>query len=240
MLYTAKKSATGLDGSGNLISVGYQTGATVGSEWATVVGNAITVYIQDGTTTDTQIKNAVYANNFSSSLVTLTGFTTVAQTSQVATFLSGGVNSQIFYTSGIVTKANHGYTSGRLGQLTTTTTLPAGLSTGTDYYIVKVTDNTFGFATSYATAFSTSGIVNVTADTAGVHTFTPTAASATAKIQYSNDGNTWLDIASMSGSTNSTGSVIYNQADAYWAYIRFMHTVAAGQANVSCVLTRKE
>lgn len=39
-------------------------------------------------------------------------------------------------------------------QLTTTTTLPAGLSLATNYYVIKVTDSTFKLATSYANAIA--------------------------------------------------------------------------------------
>lgn len=43
---------------GNLISLTYTTGATAGAEVVTVVGNAITVQIQNGTSTATQVKAA--------------------------------------------------------------------------------------------------------------------------------------------------------------------------------------
>jgi len=56
-------------------------------------------------------------------------------------------------------------------QLTTTTTLPAGLSLATDYYVIKVTDLTCKFATSYANAVA--GVaVNITDNGTGTHTIT--------------------------------------------------------------------
>lgn len=54
-------------------------------------------------------------------------------------------------------------------QLTTTTTLPAGLSLATDYYIIKVTDLTCKFATSYANAVAGTAI-NITSTGTGTHT----------------------------------------------------------------------
>jgi hypothetical protein len=54
-------------------------------------------------------------------------------------------------------------------QLTTTTTLPAGLSLATDYYVIKVTDTTIKFATSYANAVAGSA-VNITDAGTGTHT----------------------------------------------------------------------
>lgn len=54
-------------------------------------------------------------------------------------------------------------------QLTTTTTLPAGLSLATDYYVIKVTDTTCKFATSYANAVAGSA-VDITDAGTGTHT----------------------------------------------------------------------
>lgn len=54
-------------------------------------------------------------------------------------------------------------------RLTTTTTLPAGLATGTDYYVIKVTDTTIKFATSYANARSGTAI-DITDAGTGTHT----------------------------------------------------------------------
>lgn len=54
-------------------------------------------------------------------------------------------------------------------QLTTTTTLPAGLSLATDYYVIKVTDTTIKFATSYANAVAGTPI-DITDAGTGTHT----------------------------------------------------------------------
>lgn len=54
-------------------------------------------------------------------------------------------------------------------RLTTTTTLPAGLSLATDYYVIKVSDTTFKLATSYANAIAGTAI-NITDAGTGTHT----------------------------------------------------------------------
>ena len=54
-------------------------------------------------------------------------------------------------------------------QLTTTTTLPAGLSLATDYYVIKVTDTTIKLATSYANAVAGTAI-DITSAGTGTHT----------------------------------------------------------------------
>lgn len=54
-------------------------------------------------------------------------------------------------------------------RLTTTTTLPAGLSLATDYYVIKVTDSTFKLASSYENAIAGTAI-NITDAGTGTHT----------------------------------------------------------------------
>lgn len=53
-------------------------------------------------------------------------------------------------------------------RLTTTTTLPGGLATATDYYYIKVTDSTFKLATTYANAIAGTAI-NITDAGTGTH-----------------------------------------------------------------------
>lgn len=56
-------------------------------------------------------------------------------------------------------------------RLTTTTTLPAGLATATDYYFIKLSDTTFSLATSYANAVAGTDI-DITDAGTGTHTVT--------------------------------------------------------------------
>ena len=95
LTYTAK---AGTGSQGNLISVEYTTGATAGSEAVTVIGNAITVQIEDGVSTADQIKTAVDADVDASALVDLTvsGTGTNAQSVAVAANLSGGLAEDEF------------------------------------------------------------------------------------------------------------------------------------------------
>lgn len=68
----------------------------------------------------------------------------------------------------------HGYYTGQRVILTTTGTLPTGLSTGTDYYIVVVDVDNFKLATSLDNA-NAGTVVNITAASGGgTHTVTPT------------------------------------------------------------------
>ena len=56
-------------------------------------------------------------------------------------------------------------------RLTTTTTLPGGLATATDYYVVKISDTTFKLSTSYANAIAGT-VINITDAGTGTHTVT--------------------------------------------------------------------
>lgn len=56
-------------------------------------------------------------------------------------------------------------------RLTTTTTLPAGLATATDYYVIVLSSTTFSLATSYANAVAGTAI-NITDAGTGTHTVT--------------------------------------------------------------------
>lgn len=56
-------------------------------------------------------------------------------------------------------------------RLTTTTTLPAGLATATDYYVIKISDTTFKLATTYANAIAGTAI-DITSTGTGTHTIT--------------------------------------------------------------------
>lgn len=54
-------------------------------------------------------------------------------------------------------------------RLTTTTTLPAGLALATDYYVIKLDDDTFSLATTYANAVAGTEI-DITSAGTGTHT----------------------------------------------------------------------
>lgn len=88
--------------SGNLISITYTTGATAGSEVVTVVGNAITVQIEDGVSTATQVKAAVDTKAEAAALVNavITGTAGTAQVAATEDFLVGGVDAYFTEVSG--------------------------------------------------------------------------------------------------------------------------------------------
>lgn len=83
------------------------------------------------------------------------------------TFTSADVNvsaNQILVT-------NHGLVTGQKVQLTTSGTLPTGLSLATDYYVIRITASTFKFATSSWNAFQGTA-VTMSAVGSGTNTIT--------------------------------------------------------------------
>lgn len=100
-------------------------------------------------------------------------------------------------------------------QLTTTTTLPAGLSLATDYYIIKITDTTIKFATSYANAVAGTA-VDITSAGTGTHTINTlypryTSGAGLQAFMWANNatplgaGVPNLSLASYTNSAQSTG-----------------------------------
>lgn len=88
LTYTAKKGGT----SGNLISIEYLDTGTAGSEVVTVTGNKISVSMEDGVSTATQIRTAVLASVPAAALVdvVVSGTGSDAQVAAVETDLAGG------------------------------------------------------------------------------------------------------------------------------------------------------
>lgn len=77
----------------------------------------------------------------------------------------------------IITSNAHGLKNGDKVVLTTTTTLPAGLATGTVYYVIEATTNTFKLSTISISNYTTGvgqipNAVDITDTGTGTHTFT--------------------------------------------------------------------
>lgn len=89
LLYTA----VDVYSDGDLISIEYTGGGTAGAEVVTVVGNAISVQIESGVSTNTQIKTAIDLVSAATDLVSVSiiGDGTTVQTTVSATNLSGSV-----------------------------------------------------------------------------------------------------------------------------------------------------
>ena len=131
--------------------------------------------------------------------------------------------------SDICTKTAHGMKTGLKVQVSTTTTLPAGLSAATDYFVIYLTADTFKLATSLANA-NAGTAVDITDAGTGTHTITPTSiAGASVKLQASIDGTNYADIASLTSNITATANFLFNIVDPGYEYIRAVYTLTAGQ-----------
>lgn len=139
-------------------------------------------------------------------------------------------------TTDICTAAAHGYLTGLVLRGTTTTTLPAGLSLATDYYVIKIDANTFKLATSLVNA--NAGIaVDITSTGTGVHTLTATAlAGGSYKTQGSVDGTNWNDLMTAVNITGAT-NILIQEVDPMYKYVRVVYVLTTGQLSISQIIS---
>lgn len=101
------------------------------------------------------------------SVTTATAQATTNTLGQSDTFTADAGTDICTYTSTASVPSN--ILTGTRVRLTTTTTLPAGLSLATDYYVIRLSDTTFSLATSYANAVAGTAI-DITSTGTGTHT----------------------------------------------------------------------
>jgi len=142
-----------------------------------------------------------------------------------------------------ISETSHGFITGNIGQFTTTDTLPAGLSLSTDYFVIKVDDDSYKVATSLANAKAGTA-VNITDQGVGTHTFTPTSlTSASIKLQGTAvdqpTENDWQDIADSSVNVTATGKKAFNVSGTYYSRVRYYITLSGGQLDISAIFVGK-
>ena len=87
----------------------------------------------------------------------------------------------------IITSATHGLATGNIVVFTTTTTLPAGLSLATNYYVKYLTANTFNVSTTY-----NGTNVDITDTGTGTHTFTVVGTTSAVDDNLGLEDNDWF------------------------------------------------
>jgi hypothetical protein len=144
--------------------------------------------------------------------------------------------------NGLMTIPTHGLTTGLKGQLTSTGTLPGGLSTATDYFVIVVDANTISLASTLANAIAEIPVPVVLTNqgsSGAVNTFTPTSiAGASVKLQKSNDGATWSDEGS---ATNITvdANIWLEKVNPTGRYMRLAFAITAGRFSASNTIVVK-
>lgn len=156
-------------------------------------------------------------------------------------------STDIAFATDIFTKTAHGQATGSVGQFTTSSALPTGLSTSTNYYVIVVDANHIKFASSLANAVAGTA-VNITDNGTGNQTFTPTTSAGNVlKLQNTNDpltaagvNSNWIDI---SGDTitiaTSAGTALWDLGKPTYRWVNILYTPAAGQIALQVILNGK-
>ena len=127
----------------------------------------------------------------------------------------------------VFTSTAHGLSTGLVGQMTTSGTLPSGLAVSTNYYVIVLTPNTFELASSLSNALAGTPITLGSAGT-GNQTFTPTSLSFVMKLQASNNGINWVDIPTTSVTIISAGTTMYTIDPIDYQWINLVATATSG------------
>lgn len=162
---------------------------------------------------------------------------------------TAGTASKVNPAANTVTITAHGQVTGSKGQMTTSSALPTGLLTSTDYFIIVVDANTIKFASSLVNAVAGTAIT-LTSSGVGTQTFTPTTSTGNViKAQYSFDGVIGTDItptnfpvcpsATVTVST-ATSAINWDLQRPTFRYILIVYTPSAGQMTFSVALDAKK
>lgn len=147
------------------------------------------------------------ANAVAATAIDLTSQGVGSQTVTPTAYSAVSVAQGAVDTEGNLVKSTaHGFVSGVKGQLTTTVTLPTGLSLATNYWMIRTSADVFKFASSIANA-SAGTAVDITALGSGTHTFTPSA-SSTLKTFVDADVNTGTENINIAAHGFSEGQIV--------------------------------
>lgn len=142
-----------------------------------------------------------------------------------------GVASEVNVADNEITIPSHGLNAGLKGQLTSTGTLPAGLSLATDYFVLVVDEDTIQLSASLNGAAV--DITNQGSDEA-VNTFTATAiAGASIKLEQANDEDgPWVALGSATNVTVDADFILEKDRPTT-RFIRTYTTLTAGNISAN-------
>lgn len=135
---------------------------------------------------------------------------------------------------------SHGFSTGLIGQFTTTGSLPTGLSTSTNYYIIYIDSNQYQVANSQANAIAGTPVV---LSGTGAGSFNPTSSGVTATVylQASNDNvNFYMVSNSSQNLTSSNIGFFWNNSDCHYKWVRLQCNVSVGQLTFNAFATVKD
>lgn len=130
-------------------------------------------------------------------------------------------------------KTNHGLVTGLKVQIATSGTLPAPLVALTDYFVIRIDANYFQLAASLSNAIAGTPVA-LTSVGVGNQTVTAVAlAGCSVKLQRSNDGVAWDDVASATNVTTSGNNFVI-VANVAYRYVKAVKALTAGSVDVKC------
>jgi len=140
----------------------------------------------------------------------------------------------------ICTAVAHGFITGLKVRGSTTTTLPAGISLATDYFVIVLSADTFSLATTYALALAGT-VVDITDTGTGTHTLTPTVlAGGSVKLQKSNFVSAGFSDEGSATNVTVAATVWLEKDKPGFRYARFYATVTAGSLAITLNIIAKD
>lgn len=191
----------------------------------------------DGTMTFTQTVRAPATNAVGYRAAgTVGGITSVESTP--------AVQAKVDPATDIITVVNHSLLTGLKVQTSTSSALPTGLSTSTDYFVIKLSADTFSLASSLANALAGTAI-NITAYGTGTQTATQVAGvTGTLTLQKNNAAEgasaVWSTVATGTA-YSSAGTVNFVVSTPLAArQLRILNDVTLGENSVVGYLSGKD
>lgn len=162
---TVQEATHGVATSDVFITLMDNSADTSSNDWSLFFADRVD--IADASTFDVDVEYSTLPSDITafvgiSNKVTSTGSTYTPSTDVNITHDQTFIDGDVSVTNDTITITSHGLTNGDPVQFTTTGTLPTGLSTGTTYYVVSATANTFKVSTT-----SGGSAVDITAASGG-------------------------------------------------------------------------
>lgn len=131
-----------------------------------------------------------------------------------------------------ITITNHGFFTGLTVALSGTN-LPTGLS-ATNYWVIVVDTNTIKLADSLAHAESGTAVVITGQGTTSDAALTPSSlGNVVVKLQASNDGVNFTDIASKTVTISGAGSILWDLGTVTYRVLRVSEAASSGAINLT-------
>lgn len=186
----------------------------------------IAINISTNVNADSRVNTQVSAATTSLGIVTITAlasgysnYSLSASTTGLVTSVGfpGGLASDVDIANDIITKTNHGFTTGlQVLAVTIAGTIPTGLTTGTTYFAIKLNENQYALATTSTTAAAGTKI-----DITGITNNSTTDMRPLALVtqagngfywEASNDNSNWVSLQGVTVNGVSVSSVTYSAA----------------------------